>query len=89
MSEGEIGGCSEDEASEAAALLILLLFRPNLDKLELTLVSPPVDLQLLSSPVPDGTRAELLLREAYVSDLLGTFVEFNSRHFFLGVFRGS
>jgi len=48
-----------------------------------------VDLQLLGGPVADGTRAELLLGEAYVRNLLQPFVEFDSGHLLLGAFRDS
>ena len=54
--------------------LLFLLSGPDFDKLELTLVSFPIDLKLLGGPVADGACAELLLRESYIRYLLGTFV---------------
>jgi len=62
---------------------------PNLNKLDLTLVSLPVDFQLLGDPVADGAGAELLLGESYIRNLLGAFVELDSRHLLLGDFGDS
>ena len=58
------------------------LLGPDFDQLNLALVSFPVDLQLLCSPITHRAGAELLLGEADIGNLLRALVEFDSRHLF-------
>jgi hypothetical protein len=60
--------------------LVLLLLATYLYHLELALIPLAVDVYLLGGPVSDRPGAELLLRQTYVCNLLGTLVEFDSRH---------
>ena len=59
---------------------LCLLLGPDLDELELTLVSFAVDLKLLRGPIPYGACAEFLLRESDVRYLLSAFIDLYSRH---------
>src|SRR5215470_6267265 len=71
---------SERPTDGRFSVLFGLRFGPDFHQLELALVSLPVEFQFGGGEVARRPCTELLLRNPYISYLLGSFPDFNSWH---------